>query len=131
MVVCGLNGHAYESWKAEGNTQDVWVRDFLAKDFPDCRTMIYGYNTNLQHNSFHTLEDYTGNFLEELKKARKSDKVSFSGQGYRINSQTRQSHKYGTCIDNLTFTLQERPIIFIGHSFGGIVIAQVRAQILI
>ncbi|KAL7267342.1 hypothetical protein RUND412_010075 [Rhizina undulata] len=61
----------------------MWLRDFLAEDLPNCRTMVYGYNSNLHSRGIHTLDDYKIEFLNEEVK---------------------------------------RPIIFIGHSFGGIVI---------
>ncbi|KAL7271956.1 hypothetical protein RUND412_005262 [Rhizina undulata] len=72
----------------------MWLRDFLGRDLPNCRTMIYGYNTNLNSRGIHTLTDYKIEFLKEIAKIMNSEKEI------------------------------KRPIIFIGHSFGGIVIAQ-------
>lgn len=54
----------------------MWLSDFLAEDFPDCRTMIYGYNSKLDGRGTHTILDYTKTFLEELTKARGSLEVS-------------------------------------------------------
>ncbi|KAL7272191.1 hypothetical protein RUND412_005018 [Rhizina undulata] len=75
-------------------TKKMWLRDFLAQDFPKCRTMIYGYNSNLKSRGFHTLKDYKLEFLKEIARIRSSEEEV------------------------------KRPIIFIGHSFGGLVIAQ-------
>ncbi|KAL7274139.1 hypothetical protein RUND412_002973 [Rhizina undulata] len=92
VAVTGLGGHAYGSWRGK-QTKKMWLRDFLAQDLPNCRTMIYGYNTNLNSRGIHTLNDYKIGFLNEIAKIRKSEEEI------------------------------RRPIIFIGHSFGGIVIA--------
>lgn len=54
----------------------MWLRDFLEEDLPQCRVMIYGYNSKLASNSTHTIRDYTDSFLEELKKARQSKQVN-------------------------------------------------------
>lgn len=80
VAVCGLNGHAYGSWagKKDSNGQRrMWLHHFLAEDLPDCRTMIYGYDSSLRpdNQASHTIPDYTERFLEELKKARKSPEV--------------------------------------------------------
>ncbi|KAL7268500.1 hypothetical protein RUND412_008873 [Rhizina undulata] len=93
VAVTGLGGHAYGSWRGK-QTKKMWLRDFLAKDLPNCRTMIYGYNTNLNSRGIHTLNDYKIEFLNEIAKIRNSEEEI------------------------------KRPIIFIGHSFGGIVIVQ-------
>ncbi|KAL0633622.1 hypothetical protein Q9L58_007446 [Maublancomyces gigas] len=99
VAVCGLNGHAYGSWAGKKDVRGrrkMWLRHFLSQDLPQCRTMIYGYDSSLkpESRSIHSIPDYTDSFLEELKKARTTDEE------------------------------KERPIIFIGHSFGGIIIAQ-------
>ncbi|KAL7271005.1 hypothetical protein RUND412_006273 [Rhizina undulata] len=94
VAVTGLGGHAYGSWRGK-QTKQMWLRDFLSQDSPKCRTMIYGYNTNLNSRGIHTLNDYKIEFLNEIAKVRNSEEQEIM-----------------------------RPIIFIGHSFGGIVIVQ-------
>lgn len=78
--MCGLNRHAYGSWAGmpdEQGRRKIWLRHFLAKDLPQCRTMIYGYDSNLgpENKGMHTIPDYTDTFLEELKQARSSNEV--------------------------------------------------------
>jgi hypothetical protein len=73
----------------------MWLRDFLSKDLPNCRTMIYGYNSNLSSAGVDTILDYGRQFLEELKLIRYNKE------------------------------LRERPLIFVAHSFGGIILAHV------
>ncbi|KAL7267810.1 hypothetical protein RUND412_009588 [Rhizina undulata] len=95
VAVTGLGGHAYGSWRGK-QTKQMWLRNFLAHDLPNCRTMTYGYNTNLNSRGFRTLNDYKIEFLNEISKIRNSEEEI------------------------------KRPIIFVGHSFWGIVIVQVR-----
>ncbi|KAJ5938334.1 hypothetical protein N7466_001468 [Penicillium verhagenii] len=93
IAIAGLDGHAYGSWQGRGNLGRMWLRDFLSKDLPQCRTMIYGYNSKLSSHGVDTILDYGRELMEEIKKVRN------------------------------TKELQQRPLIFIAHSFGGIILA--------
>ncbi|KAF7502176.1 hypothetical protein GJ744_006772 [Endocarpon pusillum] len=93
IAITGLDGHAYGSWRGKGNLGRMWLRDFLSKDLPCCRTMIYGYNSKLSSHGIDTIMDYSRGLIEELKKVRKTEE------------------------------LRRRPIFFIAHSFGGIILA--------
>jgi hypothetical protein len=76
IAITGLDGHAYGSWRGKGNLGRMWLRDFLSKDLPHCRTMIYGYNSKLTSHGVDTIMDYGRGLLEELKKVRATDEVS-------------------------------------------------------
>ncbi|KAJ5366097.1 hypothetical protein N7541_000038 [Penicillium brevicompactum] len=93
IAITGLDGHAYGSWQGRGNLGRMWLRDFLSKDLPQCRTMIYGYNSKLSSHGVDTILDYGRELMEEMKQIRN------------------------------TKELQQRPLIFIAHSFGGIILA--------
>ncbi|KAJ6118297.1 hypothetical protein N7471_013764 [Penicillium samsonianum] len=93
IAIAGLDGHAYGSWQGRGNLGRMWLRDFLSKDLPQCRTMIYGYNSKLSSHGVDTILDYGRELMEEIKKIRN------------------------------TKELQQRPLIFIAHGFGGIILA--------
>ena len=56
----------------------MWLRHLLEKDIPSFRVMIYGYHAKLSENNpaGGTLEQYTQNFLEELKRVRAGKEVS-------------------------------------------------------
>jgi hypothetical protein len=54
----------------------MWLRDFLCKDLPHCRTIIYGYNSKLTSHGVDTIMDYGRGLLEELKKVRSTEEVS-------------------------------------------------------
>jgi protein SERAC1 len=82
IAIAGLEGHAYESWRGMGNLGRMWLRDFLSKDLPCCRTMIYGYNSKLSTHGIDTIMDYGRGLMEELKKIRDTDEVSVSTTYY-------------------------------------------------
>ena len=42
----GLGSHALGSFRSFDG-KDVWLRDFLAEDFPTVRVLLYGYDTEL------------------------------------------------------------------------------------
>ena len=75
IAIPGIDGHAYGSWQGRGNAHRMWLRHFLSKDLPTCRTMIYGYNSKLSIRGMGTLDDYTREFLEEIKRIRTTDVV--------------------------------------------------------
>ena len=54
----------------------MWLRNFLSKDIPHCRAIIYGYNSKLSSHRISKIMDYGRELIEELKKVRSSDKVS-------------------------------------------------------
>jgi hypothetical protein len=54
----------------------MWLRDFLSKDLPCCRTMIYGYNSKLTSHGVDTIMDYGRGLMEEIKKIRGTEEVS-------------------------------------------------------
>ncbi|KAM5359278.1 hypothetical protein ACJA88_015171 [Fusarium oxysporum] len=100
IAVPGLGSHALGSWKSP-NSDDVWLRDFLPKDVPNIRVLLYGYDTVLPGSlSKQSIEDLGGALLEQVVAFRARDGTS------------------------------HRPIIFIGHSLGGLLIkeALVRAR---
>ncbi|KAJ5917518.1 hypothetical protein N7466_011072 [Penicillium verhagenii] len=70
IAIAGLDGHAYGSWQGRGNLGRMWLRDFLSKDLPQCRTMIYGYNSKLSSHGVDTILDYGRELMEEIKKIR-------------------------------------------------------------
>lgn len=76
----------------------LWLRDFLPAEFPEARIMSYGYNSDVCFTKARTgLEDEAAILLDRLKGVR-------TGPG--------QVH---------------RPLIFIAHSLGGILVKKVRS----
>ncbi|KAF6804014.1 ankyrin repeat-containing protein [Colletotrichum plurivorum] len=100
IAVPGLGSHALGSWKSP-DSDHVWLRDFLPQDVPGVRVLLYGYDTTLPGSlSKQSIEDLGGILVERVVAFRAKD---------------------GTT---------RRPLIFIGHSLGGLLIkeALIRAR---
>ncbi|MCJ1385547.1 hypothetical protein MMC17_008670 [Xylographa soralifera] len=98
VIIHGLgNGHAYGSFKERGS-EHMWLLDNLKKDCPSARILTYGYDSKLEEsNSFQTLEDLTIAFVRSLQVVREQD---------------------------ISAALTPKPIIFLAHSLGGLILKQ-------
>jgi triacylglycerol esterase/lipase EstA (alpha/beta hydrolase family) len=93
-----------------------WLKDegFLKEDFKTARIMTFGYNADWFLGApMATAEQRAGTLLRELKRKR---------EGLEVCSSLLRDQS----IDNVQGL---RPILFIGHSFGGIVIKHVLSDI--
>ncbi|KAI1119812.1 hypothetical protein F5Y10DRAFT_150672 [Nemania abortiva] len=94
VAVSGLGGHGFGSWK-DPTSDMMWLRDNLPKDIPHQRVIIYGHDTHLQgSDSKQSIEELGVGLMESITR-------------YRNDTETSQ-----------------RPIIFIGHSLGGLIIKE-------
>ena len=76
IVVPGLGSHPLGSWKST-NSDEVWLRDFLPKDLPNVRVLLYGYDTTLPGSlSKQSVEDLGRALLEQVNAFRANDVVS-------------------------------------------------------
>ncbi|RVD85468.1 uncharacterized protein DFL_003789 [Arthrobotrys flagrans] len=93
VAISGLNSHAFMSW-TNRETGAMWLKDFLGQDvdLKTCRVMVFGYDTRYQSKKHSWIEDYAKGFLAELSKARE------------------------------TQLEKTRPLVWIGHSFGGTIL---------
>jgi surfactin synthase thioesterase subunit len=97
VVITGLGGHAMGSFRSTDGTF-VWLRDALPKALPKARILTYGYDTALLKNkSKESIRDLAKVFLDALA-------------GFRYRTKT-----------------QQRPLCFIGHSLGGVVLKEALA----
>ena len=97
IAVPGLGSHALGSFKSSGSFE-VWLRDFLPKDIPNIRVLLYGYDTTLAgSNSRSSIRDLSKSLLDSIR-------------AFRSGTDTGS-----------------RPIIFIGHSLGGLLIKEALA----
>ncbi|KAI1274336.1 hypothetical protein F5Y07DRAFT_390609 [Xylaria sp. FL0933] len=97
VAVCGLGIHAFQTWKSS-ISEEMWLRDYLPTDIPNSRIILYGYNTKLQTSqSKQSIGDLGDMLMENLTSFRQATATS------------------------------QRPIVFIGHSLGGLVIKEGKA----
>lgn len=95
VAIHGLNGHRERTWTASNGVN--WLRDLVPSDIPKSRIMSYGYNVNV-----------------------------FDHDGHGLNQQSVYDHAR-TLVSDLVLKRQlteteRRPIIFVVHSLGGIVL---------
>ncbi|KAI2623140.1 hypothetical protein GGR54DRAFT_37967 [Hypoxylon sp. NC1633] len=94
VFVPGLGAHPEDSWKSE-STNFNWTTDGLVRDFPRARILLYMYESAWSGPL--KVKQFMGNVAMSLLNGLKS---------------LREGRA------------QRRPIIFIGHSMGGLVIAK-------
>ncbi|WYZ42210.1 hypothetical protein EsH8_V_001105 [Colletotrichum jinshuiense] len=93
----GLRGDREQTWTKEGV---IWPRDLLPKDVPASRIYLFGYDTGITHR------DQSSVTKTEIHSDAEDLCAKLAAERSR----------------NMT---EDRPIIFIAHSLGGLVAAQV------
>ena len=101
VVISGLGSHAFGSWK-DRDSDHMWIRDALPEQLPGARVMLYGYDSTLANStSSQNLGDVASRFRESLS-------VNIG----------RRTKRRTNC----------RPLVFIAHSLGGLVLKQAIIQ---
>jgi triacylglycerol esterase/lipase EstA (alpha/beta hydrolase family) len=96
VAVHGLKGKAFKTW-TEGDK--LWLADFLPLEIPQARILSYGYNAGIAFTgSASGIDDYARQLLERLLAKRR--------------------HVTDPENDGTT----KRPLLFICHSLGGVVV---------
>jgi hypothetical protein len=91
----------------------MWLRDFLPPSVPNARILIYGYDTKLPGSqSEASILELSKKLLESVKTSRSGESVSLVVMRILEAFETDAGQK-------------NRPLIFIGHSLGGLVLKQV------
>ncbi|GAW10773.1 hypothetical protein ANO14919_001080 [Xylariales sp. No.14919] len=92
VAVHGLNGKARDTWKHQESGM-LWLEDFLPEVIPQARIMTFGYNSSLLlSHSKGRIEEFARQLLDKLWEMRNS------------------------------LETRKRPLIFVAHSLGGIVV---------
>ncbi|KAK3363888.1 hypothetical protein B0T25DRAFT_528662 [Lasiosphaeria hispida] len=96
IAIHGLNGHPCGSWLSKTENPTMWLHEYLPLDTPRCRILLYGYKSNFFQDADHDRHDV----------ATQSVKLA------------------ATLADMRSLEAEKRPIIFIAHSYGGLVLAR-------
>jgi pimeloyl-ACP methyl ester carboxylesterase len=100
VFVPGLGGDYIETWQADDESGTVWPRDLLPTYVTGVRVISFKYNTSLNGTTSQAgIRDHAKDLLDRLVDEREDDEAA-----------------------------SLRPLIFVGHSLGGIVIKRVRIQ---
>ncbi|KAH6720716.1 ankyrin repeat-containing domain protein [Leptodontidium sp. MPI-SDFR-AT-0119] len=101
IAIHGITGDAYTTWTSNAGEPDsyFWLQDSLPKEFPGARIYSFGYPaTVLLSLDTGDIESFARKLLESVLRVRKTKEML-----------TQQKE-------------QRRPIIFVCHSMGGIVV---------
>ncbi|TGO63853.1 hypothetical protein BCON_0010g00180 [Botryotinia convoluta] len=96
VAVVGLGTHAFGTFRSTTpGSHEMWLRDFLPKDIPNTRILLYGYPSIVSGGqSMEKVEDIASTFLNRLTLLRRKTST------------------------------RNRPIIFIGQSLGGLIVQE-------
>ncbi|VUC34820.1 unnamed protein product [Clonostachys rosea] len=94
IAVHGLGSHAIGGFRSKDSSL-IWLRDFLPEDIPNTRILVYGYDSAItDKDNKISITGLAKGFLESCKAFREATETT------------------------------RRPIIFIGHSLGGLLIKE-------
>ncbi|EXK25027.1 hypothetical protein FOMG_18285 [Fusarium oxysporum f. sp. melonis 26406] len=92
VAVHGLNGSARKTW-TDSATGQCWLEDLLPESTPRCRVLTFGYDSKLAFSKSRSgVEAFARDLLNRLRIVRSSSEA------------------------------RNRPLVFIAHSLGGIVV---------
>ncbi|KAK3314378.1 hypothetical protein B0H66DRAFT_595100 [Apodospora peruviana] len=95
VLVHGLDGDPIATWQADDAERTVWPRDLLPNHFPNIRVLSFGYNASIKGTTSQSgIRDHARALLQWLDDFRDGESEL------------------------------SRPLIFVGHSLGGVLIKQ-------
>ncbi len=116
MAIHGLNGHREATWTINSVN---WLRDLLPSNIPNAHIYTWGYDANTHSTSqisAQYLYDHARTLISDLCLKRRMTKVL-----------ALYLHGKESLCWKIKQT-QTRPIIFVAHSLGGIVLKTVRCR---
>jgi hypothetical protein len=122
VAVHGLASKYPRCWSYErkDGSRFHWLRDKLPKDIPDARVLVFKYDSEWYGDPTHiSLRECGAQLLRSLIRDR-------CHPGMPTMCPTRVSDRFRRLVLHYANgPKRKRPIVFIGHSFGGLVIKQV------
>ncbi|CAD6592661.1 MAG: hypothetical protein ASARMPREDX12_006341 [Alectoria sarmentosa] len=118
IAITGLAGHAFGSWSTA--TQRMWLRDFLPRDIPQARILLYGYDSHIVNSQSRSiLADFSSNFIVKFNAMRGCLMIN----EVLINLGSYFDHRRGSIRPTV------RSIIFFGAPHRGLEIATMQSMV--
>jgi hypothetical protein len=90
----------------------MWLRDWLGQDVGHVRVLVYYHDSRWEHSALNwLLSDFANDLLRRLEKYRQSDEVQCFASDFSFFHSSSQE--------------KNRPVIFLGYSFGGAIVKKV------
>lgn len=113
VAVHGLGGDPWSTW-THRETEECWIKDFLPSDIEEARILTYEYQTTVAVEELaQSILTISKQLLESLETWRSRDPVCPTVVRFAT-----------LAISNSP--LQCRPLVFVAHSLGGIIVKDVR-----
>jgi hypothetical protein len=122
VAIHGLNGHPCGSWLSKSPRPAMWLQDFLPEDIPNCRIILYGYKSNIfddKAHPRHELFTQAERLNATLNNIRPRDVRT---SDYKPPCNLMDSNRVSILAQSSS---EPRPIIFLAHSYGGLILARV------
>ena len=111
IAIHGLSGHRVGSFTASNDVN--WLRDLLPEQIPHSRILSYGYDSTNTAKYPH-VQEHANDVVVKLVLLRRETEV-----------REREFYWVATCVSYNNSQTEERPIIWIAHGLGGIILKQV------
>lgn len=104
-----------KTWQKGGDCQNFWPQRWLPLEpgFENANIHTFGYDADIRTGNCFDIHDFGRELLEEMRIS----------PNLTDNEEVRRPALCAT-IDQLTYS-QQRPIIMLGHSMGGLIIKKV------
>ena len=117
VFVYGLGGSIQTTWLHE-KSKVHWPKAFIAQDLSNFRVFAFGYDADVVNTWNPASKSRITNHAQDLLDALAGERYLSETVSY---NERQNDNK---CLKNKIFEQNERMIIFIGHSLGGLVIQQ-------
>lgn len=120
-----------QTWTKNGV---LWPKELLPKDVPKSRIYLFGYDTGITHwdqneiqrTDIHSdADDLSAKLDAERSKTITVSRSSFPLRALFQPQPDQRSTVFHQALSSLIGIKKDRPIIFIAHSLGGLVAAQI------